>query len=181
MLLFAALAGCAARNPVVTNVASPAPARAEPPLLVVTLVVDQLGAWVADARLPLLPSDGGFARLRREGTWAHRVVYPYAVTDTAPGHATMYTGRVPHDSGIYGNELVDAQGSRISFLRDDQTRLIASTGQTNDVGSSITRLRVPTLADELRDRRSDASIVSISLKDRGAIFGGGRHSGKSVV
>jgi hypothetical protein len=35
-------------------------------------------------------------------------------------------------------------------------------------------LAVDTLADRLRAARADASIVSISLKDRGAIFGGGR-------
>src|SRR5262245_29078282 len=35
----------------------------------IAFVVDQLSAWVAEERFPLLPETGGFARLRREGTW----------------------------------------------------------------------------------------------------------------
>ncbi len=167
------LARCASRraDPVVPVTPSPVP-----PALVVTLVVDQFAAWVADARLPLLPDDGGFARLRREGTWFHHAEHPYAVTDTAPGHAMLYTGRPPRETGIFANETLDARGSRISILRDDATRLVGPTGVTTETGSSIARLRVDTLADELRARRPESVIVSVSLKDRAAIFGGGRHS-----
>src|SRR5687767_4779141 len=76
----------------------PRPGRPAP--LVVTLVVDQLAAWMATTRLPELPATGGFARLRREGTWARDVRYLHAVTDTAPGHASLYTGLPPCMSGI---------------------------------------------------------------------------------
>jgi predicted AlkP superfamily pyrophosphatase or phosphodiesterase len=88
----------------------------------VAIVVDQLSAWVAASRWPALPETGGFARLRREGTWTKNMRYPYAVTDTAPGHAALHTGTVPAESGIVGNELPDDAGGRSTILRDDDPR-----------------------------------------------------------
>lgn len=147
------------------------PARAP---VVVTLVIDQLGAWIADERWPLLPASGGFARLRREGTSA-TIVYDYAVSDTAPGHATLLTGASPRTSGIYANEVIDeATRRRVSILRDPATRAIASDGPRDLPSSSLAALKVPTLADALRRAHPRATIVSLSLKDRAALFGGGR-------
>lgn len=166
-------APAAAPAPVPADVPAAPPAPRQP--LVVTMVVDQFAAWIAEERLPLLPDDGGFARLRREGTWYRHVRYGHAATDTAPGHSSLYTGRAPRENGILANEVPDARGQRVSILRDDTTRLVAATGPVDGAGSSIARLRVDTLADGLRERVPNAVIVSISLKDRGAIFGGGRH------
>ena len=74
------------------------------------MVIDQFAAWIAAERLPLLPEAGGFARLRREGTWFREMRYMHAATDTAPGHSSLYTGVPPRESGILANELVDARG-----------------------------------------------------------------------
>ncbi len=151
------------------SIASPAP-------VVVTVVIDQQAAWLADARWPLLPASGGFARLRREGTWVHRMVYDHAVTLTAPGHAALYTGSPPRETGIFANDVPDDQGGHVSILRDEATHVIAADLSAKGISSSAARLRVPTLADRLRDERPDAVVVSVSLKDRGAIcFGGGHH------
>ena len=86
--------------------ASPSSAPARWPV-VVSIVVDQEAAWIADERWPLLPADGGFARLRREGTYAKDMRYAHSVTDTAPGHAALYTGAPPRVSGIWGNEVIN--------------------------------------------------------------------------
>ncbi len=168
--------GCSSRP-----VAPTTPAHAERAApLVVTIVVDQFAAWIADERLALLPPDGGFARLRREGTWYRHVRFAHAATDTAPGHSSLYTGQAPRESGILANELPDEHGGRVSILRDETAHLVTDEGVTDAVGSSIARLRVETLADALRARSPDAVIVSLSLKDRGAIFGGGRHPTATV-
>ena len=149
---------------------------AAPPVLV-TIVVDQLAAWMAEERWPSLPADGGFARLRREGLYVRELRYAHAATDTAPGHSALYTGAVPHDSGIVANEVILADGSApVSVLADAESRVLAPgvgavKGKT---GSSLARLRVPTLADRLREARPEAVVVSLSLKDRGALFGAGR-------
>lgn len=156
--------------------------RAEQPLrapgierapIVVALVVDALSAWSASERWPTLPKDGGFARLLREGTYLRESRYAHAVTDTAPGHAAIFTGVTPRESGISLNERV-LDGKLVGFLRDEKTKLVDAGGVTTAIGSSIAPLRVPTVADRLRKSAPRATIVSISLKDRGAIFGGGR-------
>ena len=153
--------------------------------VVVSLVVDQMAAWIAAERWPELPATGGFARLRREGTWLRDMRYAHAVTDTAPGHSALYTGAVPRESGIVANEVIDAGGApggaRVSVLRDPLTTMVDAAGAHRDVpGSSIAALRVETVADRLRAAHSDAWVVSLSLKDRGAIFAGGRAPTASV-
>jgi hypothetical protein len=142
---------------------------------VVAIVVDQLSAWVAASRWPELPKDGGFARLAREGTWVKNMRYPYAVTDTAPGHAALATGKVPAESGIVGNEIPDGEGGRIPILHDDTTRVVTPGGIGEAASSSAARLRAPTVADRLRAAHPDALIVSVSLKDRAAILPAGAH------
>jgi len=143
--------------------------------IVVTLVIDQFPAAYADARWPLLPSTGGFARLLREGTRA-TIAYDYAVTDTAPGHATLMTGASPRESGIWANEILDpATRKKISILRDPATRVLAADGAPRDTpSSSLAALRLPTIADQFRRAHPHATIVSLSLKDRAALPGGGR-------
>jgi hypothetical protein len=159
----------------VTSASTRAPAPKPQPPFVVAIVVDQLSAWVAASRWPELPKNGGFARLRREGTWVKDMRYPYAVTDTAPGHAALHTGKVPAESGIVGNELPDGAGGRFTVLRDDQTRTVMPGGVRAAPSSSAALLRAETVADRLRAAHPDALVVSVSLKDRAAILPGGKH------
>jgi hypothetical protein len=150
--------------------------------VLVTIVVDQLAGWVAAERWPELPADGGFARLRREGTWIKDMRYAHAATDTAPGHSALYTGVTPRESGIFANELPAAlsakpfprDSSRRGFLVDDSTRIVTEDGVGASPGSSLAKLKVDTLADILHRKEPNALVLSFSLKDRGALFGGGR-------
>lgn len=142
---------------------------------VVAIVVDQLSAWVADERVPLLPEDGALQKLAREGTWVHAMRYPYAQTDTGPGHAALHTGKVPAETGLIVNELpVLGSAKRTSFLRDDAAKLVTPDGVQEEPGSSSARLLAPTVADRLREARPDAVVVAISLKDRGALLPAGK-------
>jgi hypothetical protein len=141
--------------------------------VVVALVIDQQSAWAAAERWPTLPPSGGFARLRREGTWMQNVRFAHAACDTAPGHAAIHTGFPPSQTGIVANERVE-DGRAVPMLRDPATVLVDDTGETTLPGSSIARVRVDTLADRLRAKQPEATIVSLSIKDRAAIFGGGR-------
>jgi hypothetical protein len=173
------------RGPDATTGSAPPPAAADVSVsaatavaqggpLVVAIVVDQLGAWVASERLPLLPADGGFARLVREGTYARDVRYAHAATDTAPGHAALFTGAPPRGSGVWANEVPDAPAhGKLSILADPSTKLVFP-GASAWTGSSARLLKLDTVADRLRAAQPDAFIVSLSLKDRGAIFGGGK-------
>ena len=149
-----------------------APARRAPVL--VTLVIDQLSAWEASERLTELPPGGGFARLRREGTWVRDLRYGHAVTETAPGHAALYTGRTPRENGVYANDRPAPGGGEVAFVLDPLTRLVDVAGRTDRDGASLSRLRRETLADRLRARHPGATILAFSLKDRGAVFAAGR-------
>jgi hypothetical protein len=114
-LLAITLSACASTQP-----PPPSTPRAPDAPLVVSMVVDQFPAWVVAERIPLLPADGGFARLRREGTWHRQLRYLHAATDTAPGHSALFTGRPPRESGILANELPNGRGGRASILDDPE-------------------------------------------------------------
>jgi len=177
------VAACASNPGAATAPAqvSAAPPREHSFRPVVTIVVDQMAAWIAEERWPLLPADGGFARLRREGTFVTSMRYAHAVTDTAPGHSALYTGAVPRASGICINEVPDGKGGLASILRDERTELVGAGGVLpGQAGSSLAVLQVETVADRLRAAHPDAFIVSLSLKDRGALFGGGRRPTASL-
>jgi Type I phosphodiesterase / nucleotide pyrophosphatase len=174
VVTFALLAGCKAQPP---PPATPASAAAAPPLWLVTIVVDQMAAWMADERWNALPSDGGFARLLREGTYVRELRFAHSNTETAPGHAALYTGVTPRVSGIVGNDVLGPDGKKASSLLDASTRLVpaGAAGPIDRRGSSLAALKVDTLADALVAARPGAEVYSLSLKDRGALFGGGRH------
>jgi hypothetical protein len=106
--------------------------------------------------------------------------YEHAVTDTGPGHSALYTGAVPAISGIFANEVLGDTGDPESILRDPTSRILTADGPSSRAGSSLAALSPDTVADRLRAERPDAVIISLSLKDRGALFGGGRHPTASL-
>jgi hypothetical protein len=169
--------GCNPRAPALAR-----PAATPQTEVLVTIVVDQLAAWIAAERWPELPPEGGFARLRREGLYVRELRYQHAVTDTAPGHSALYTGAVPRVSGIFGNEVIEprADGRGVearSILADPGTRLlvVGVVEPSERIGSSLAALDVETVADVLVAHRPGAQVFSFSLKDRGALFAAGRH------
>jgi len=147
-----------------------------PEPVVVAIVVDQLASWMAEERFDLLPQSGGFARLRREGVFVPQMRFSHANSATAPGHAALFTGAPPRETGITNNGFMDSSVGRfVSILDDPKTRTVGRDGvEESHTSFSAAALNVPTVADMLRSQRPDAVIVSLSLKDRGAIFGGGR-------
>ncbi len=142
--------------------------------VVVAIVVDQLAAWVAAEVLPHFQESAGFGRLLREGTYVEDVRFAHAVTDTAPGHAALFTGAPPSVTGVVANAVLDpATGAPRAILFDPSMQLTTAAGVQPRPGSSLARVRTETVADRLRAEEPEAVIVSLSIKDRGAIFGGG--------
>ena len=141
----------------------------------VAIVVDQLAAWVADERWGTLPASGGFARLRREGVYVRDLRYAHAVTETAPGHAALYTACAPWRSGIVANEVIAPEGGTEPFLLDRSTRLLTPGGPLQRASVSAARLSCETLSDALRAVDPQATILSLSFKDRAAILPAGKH------
>jgi hypothetical protein len=170
----------ASDRPATTPTTAPV-AAARAPRVVVLVVVDQLASWWFDARRDQL--SGGMARLLREGVYYPAAEYPYAVTFTAAGHAAIGTGAPPALTGIADNERYHPELDRELPAVDDATSpvfvLAGGAGSADQVtrlpGRSSAALRVDGIADVLeRETQGRAHTVTISLKDRSAIFVGGR-------
>ncbi|HUF28460.1 MAG TPA: alkaline phosphatase family protein [Gemmatimonadaceae bacterium] len=155
-LLASALAfGCSAPAP---RTASGLPV-ARRPALTVVIVVDQLRADYLERFGAQLT--GGLGRLAREGTVYANAHQDHAIPETAPGHASVLSGRFPRSTGIFSNAI---------NAEDPGAPLVAGTGY----GSSPRRFRGSTLADWILARDPRSRILSVSRKDVGAIFTVGR-------
>lgn len=152
-----------------------APAPSQGNKLVVALVVDQLALWLAAERWSQLPDTGGIKRLLSEANAVAELHHGHAHNATAPGHAALFTGAVARESGVTSNGKLDEKGEYGSVLADSSTVVVTGAGKETRPGSSIALLRVPTVADALKQAQPNAKVISLSMKDRGAIFGGGRH------
>jgi hypothetical protein len=168
-------AGAAQPPLAVTSSAAPAVTPREPVLVV--LVVDQFAAWIASDRLHTLPVGGGFARLRRDGLYVRELRYQHATTATAPGHAALFTGLPPRESRVFANDAFDpVTKAPATILKDPGTHVVGGlAGDTRSSSSAHVLGPVKTLGDALREQRPNAAILTMSMKDRGAIFAAGKH------
>lgn len=143
----------------------------EGPQLVVSVILDQMGAAVLERWWPALDEDGALKTLAREGTYHHDVRYGYAGTYTAPGHAATYTGAAPIESGIGSNKRWDrARQKAVSIADDGVSEVLGRPGAFAGPGV----LLAETVGDTLvRATHGQSKVVSVSMKDRGAIMPGG--------
>ena len=163
----------------VSGCATPQPAPAEKPRLIVFFVVDGLPQrQVVDYRDQLAPD--GLRRFLDRGAWFAEAYYGHAVTQTAPGHATMLTGAYPHRTGIIANEWRDPASGTLVYNTGDPTATYIGH-KTNPLdGTSPKNLRAETLGDVLRGTDVNSKVIAISGKDRGAILPAG-HRGTAYM
>jgi len=162
-------------------VQAPPPA-VEKPRLVVWLTIDQLRGD-SFSRFAHLVSKDGFGRLLDGGSYFSLATYAHALTETAPGHATLFTGASPRDHGIISNEWFDGAGKLTTSVADPARPLVGPELDPSETGPAAGRspmqLLLPTLGDALRQVTvGQARVVAVSVKDRGAILPAGR-SGKA--
>ena len=136
-------------------------AAAPPPSLIVLITVDQFRGDYLDRFAPQL--HGGLARLSRGGAWFTNAHHDHAITETAPGHATLLAGRFPRSTGIVANRV---------GVEDPAAPLLGAPATTP--GASPKRFQGTTLVDWLRAKDSRSRALSVSMKDRGAILPVGR-------
>jgi predicted AlkP superfamily pyrophosphatase or phosphodiesterase len=128
--------------------------------LVVVIAVDQL-------RPDYLPRyarqfTGGFRRLLDGAALFDHARQDHAITETAPGHSTILSGRDPAHTEIVSNTRGVA----------DSTAPIL--GASSAPGASPRKFRGTTLYDWMRAADPDTRVLSVSRKDRGAILLVGR-------
>lgn len=143
-----------------------------PPRLVVVLVIDQFRADYLDRFRDSFESVG-FARLLHEGAVFRSCFYPYAITETGPGHATLATGTTPDRHGIASNNWYDARRKRSVYALEDESSPVIG-GAPGRTPVSPRNLVGDTLSDELRLATSGrARVFGVALKDRAAILSTG--------
>ncbi len=140
------------------------------PKLVVVVIIDQFRPDFLDRAHDQLVA-GGFRLLTERGAYFPGCYYDYANTETAPGHATLFTGTYSNGHGIAANRWWDARSKRmVTSVQDNDTRLVGVEG----VGASPHNLLSDTIGDELRLATDGKSrVFAVSLKDRAAILPGG--------
>lgn len=171
-ILFASGASAQKNTKSATTSASNYPQTVARPKLVVGMVVDQM-RWDYLYRFYSRYGQGGFKRLINEGFSAENTLIPYTPTLTACGHSSVYTGSVPAINGIIGNNWFDPQLGRDVYCVEDKD--VNTVGSTSKEGlMSPKNLLVTTMTDELRMATNFRSkVISVSIKDRGAILPGG--------
>ena len=143
--------------------------------LIVGVIVDQMRAEYL-YRFQVKFSDDGFKRLMNDGFVCRNTHYNYIPTKTAPGHASVYTGTTPKYHGIIANEWYDRTiKQEINNVDDLSTQTIGGEGSNGQ--RSPRKMLSTTITDELQlSNDGKSKVISISLKDRGAILPGGHMS-----
>jgi predicted AlkP superfamily pyrophosphatase or phosphodiesterase len=145
---------------------------AGPPRLLVAVVVDQLRADYLQVFNRHWKH--GFRTLLDHGMVFENARYPYLVTVTCAGHATIGTGALPHRHGMINNTWWQRKGRALTGCSSDPATTDITYGRPIRLGNSATNLLTPTLADELRGQKPGARVVSVSMKARSAIMLAGR-------
>lgn len=152
--LIACTAPIAAQPPASSPVAAPHPS------LVVVITIDGFrGDYLTRFGGQL---SGGLARLTTGGAWFTNAHQDHAITETAPGHASILSGRFPRSTGIAANRV---------GVADSNHPLLGFSGGP---GASPERFQGTELFDWLHAANPRSRALSVSGKDRGAILPIGR-------
>lgn len=138
------------------GIAAQRPVAAERPTLVVFVTIDQMRADYYARFKPQLT--GGLKRLYAGGAYFKNGFQDHAITETAPGHASVLSGRFPVHTGITAN----AKGVG--------TASAPLVGGATELGASPFRFKGTTLTDWMRAADPSTRFLSVSRKDRGAIL-----------
>jgi hypothetical protein len=147
--------------------------------LAVLVVFDQMRGDYLQQWRPYFRDDG-FARLQRDGAWFTNCHYPYAITTTGPGHASILTGACPDAHGIVNNNWIE-KGVAAYCAGRDVYKLVPEPPppQKKDAkpppGGTPEFLLSETVADVLKEATGGrAKVFGMSFKDRSAILPTGK-------
>lgn len=133
--------------------------RGTEPKLVVLLVVDQMRPDYFERFGAQLT--GGLAKLYRGGAVFTDAYQDHAITETAPGHSVVLSGRFPRSTGIVTNS---------TGVNGVDAPLIGGGGPA----AAPLRFRGTVLMDWMTAKDPRSRGLSVSRKDRGAILPMGR-------
>jgi hypothetical protein len=146
--------------------------------LAVLIVFDQMRGDYVDRWMSLYGA-GGVRRLVSDGAHFTQCHYPYGLTSTGPGHASVLSGCSADKHGITNNEWFDrATGSNHYCSGTDRYDLVPGPAKPSvpkkNAGAPV-RMLSPTVGDVLKQATGGkAKVFGLSLKDRSAILPVGR-------
>jgi predicted AlkP superfamily pyrophosphatase or phosphodiesterase len=143
------------------------------PRLVVGIVVEQMRADYI-ARFWDKFGQGGFRRLIGEGTYCRNASYGHFYTQTAVGHASIYTGTMPSSHGIVADQWLDRVSGRwVDNAVFDPTK--RTVGGSYDAGRfSPHRLLSTTIGDQIKASNfRQSKVFGISLDPVSAVLSAG--------
>ena len=146
---------------------------AQPPALVVTIVIDQFSANLFNQYRSRFT--GGLRTLIDDGLVYANGYQAQGITKTCPGHSTVLSGAFPATVGIPSNEWIDpVTGLEVYCLGAPQNTLAdGGEGENGRVGPD--NIRVTMLPDWLKAVSPQSRVYAVSGKDRGAINLAGHH------
>ncbi len=172
--VLAALIALAGAGVLLAQKPAAALASAPAPKLAVVIAVDGLSMPRLLAYRPWYVA--GLKRLLDEGHVETEARYRHLNTETGPGHASLGTGAPPRVHGIVINSWFEERPGKglVSVYCTDQSDPRSPRGSAETIPGPA-NLRVPTLGDALVAQKKGARVVSVSGKDRAAIFLAGRN------
>ncbi len=144
------------------------------PSLVLLIVVDQLRGDMPESYLPRF-GPRGVRYFFDNGVVYRNAFYSSGATSTGPGHATIVTGATPARHGIVGNRWIDPESHREVYCAADKAHHVLGERGPHLAGTSPAHLTAESFGDVLiKDSGGKSRVFSVSVKDRSAIFMGGR-------
>lgn len=142
-------------------------AQNEKPKLVVGIIIDQM-RYDYLTRFYDKFGEGGFKRLMSKGFQCHNTHYNYVPTETAPGHASVFTGSSPAYHGIVANTWWE--NKKYAYCVGDTD--VKTIGAESSAGEMSPRnLLTTTFSDQWYIASNQQSrSFGVSIKDRGAIL-----------
>ena len=137
---------------------------AERPDLIVVISIDQFPYYYIPRFAPYFAGNG-FNRFLKHGANFTEARYPYAITETGPGHAAIGTGNPPSRTGIVSNNWLDRFTGKTVYCAADP-RVTPPFSPLN--------LGCDTLGDRAEEKVPGAKVAGVALKDRAAILMTGR-------
>jgi predicted AlkP superfamily pyrophosphatase or phosphodiesterase len=162
-----------------TNIIEATQKENKQPKLIVGIIVDQMRYDYLSKYYNKF-SENGFKKILNQGFNCKNANYNYAPTYTGPGHASVYTGTTPSFHGIIGNNWFVRDSSKTIYVTDDPSVQTVGSASIKSGKMSPRNLLSSTIGDELRlYSNMKSKVISVSLKDRGAILPGGHLSNGS--
>ena len=144
------------------------------PKLVIGIVVEQMRQDYIDRFWDNF-GNKGFKRLAINGAYCVNANYNYALTQTAPGYATIVTGAEPCSHGIVSNYWFNKlTGEKVDCIRSDKNETAVGGSKNADGRVTPTNMLSTTFSDEAKlFNRGKSKVISMSLSKYASVITGG--------